>query len=456
MSIPQSAEGTVENYSQLVQFLEGGCKVHTDWGIGTEHEKFGYDKKSFSPLPYEGETSIFSMLSGLRDTYGWEEVRENKKLIGLKRGGSNISLEPGGQLELSGAIFKNVHQTCNEVSNHLSEIKMIADNIGAGFIGLGASPDWSENQMPMMPKGRYELMTPYMGKVGTHGKKMMYRTCTVQVNLDYSSEKDMIRKMRAGVSLQPIATCLFAASPFFDGKPNGYKSWRSAIWRDTDSSRTGMVPFVYDKGFGFEKWVDYALDVPMYFVYRDGKYLNALGKSFRDFLEGKLDILIGQKPSLSDWADHLTTIFTEVRVKNFIEMRGADGGPWASICALPAFWVGIMYNSGALDEILDLTKDWSDFDREKLNQDVAKKGFEANIRGVPVHKVCKKVLEISRRGLVERAISNSSGGRRDEAHFLDPLFEIVEARQTLADKLLENYWGRWEKDLRRIYLEHSY
>ena len=456
MSIPQSGGEAIENYSQLVKYLEDGCKNSTDWGIGTEHEKFGYKKKDYSPLPYDGSISIYEMLVGLRDTYGWGEVRENGKLIGLKRGGANISLEPGGQLELSGAIFKNVHQTCNEVSNHLSEIKMVADHIGAGFIGLGASPDWMENQIPVMPKGRYKLMTPYMSKVGTHGTKMMYRTCTVQVNLDYSSEKDMIRKMRAGVSLQPIATCLFAASPFFEGKPNGYKSWRSAIWQNTDKSRTGMIPFIFDQGFGFEKWVDYALDVPMYFVYRDGKYLNALGESFRDFLNGKLEILKGTKPLVSDWADHLTTIFTEVRLKNFIEMRGADGGPWASICALPAFWVGITYSSDSLDEVLDMTKDWSHSDRENLRKDISLKGFDANIKGVSVHNICKKVLEISRKGLVNRAISNSSGGRKDEAHFLDPLFEIVEAKKTIADKLLENYWGSWKKDLNRLYLENSY
>lgn len=456
MSIPQSAQGTIESYDQLVQFLEDGCKKPEDWGIGTEHEKFGYIKDNYAPLPYDGKASIFSVLESLRDTYGWKEVKENNKLVGLKRSGANISLEPGGQLELSGAIFQNVHQTCSEVSNHLSEIKMIADQFGVGFIGLGASPNWTESQMPVMPKGRYELMTPYMQKVGAHGTKMMYRTCTVQVNLDYSSEFDMIRKLRAGIALQPIATCLFAASPFFEGKPTGYKSWRSEIWRSTDDSRTGMIPFVFEEDFGFEKWVDYALNVPMYFVYRDGKYLNALGKSFRDFLEGKLDILKGEKPRLSDWADHLTTIFTEVRVKNFIEMRGADGGPWSSICALPAFWVGLTYSSVSLDEVLELTGDWDKFDRENLRKDVAKKGFDAQIQGMTVQDICKKVLEISKKGLLQRAIPNPSGGRKDETHFLDPLFEIVEKKQTIADMFLENYQGKWGKDLTRIYLENSY
>ena len=456
MSIPQEGQGVVESYEELVNFIESGCKVPENWGIGTEHEKFGFDKKSFLPLPYYGHTSIYSMLSGLRDTYGWEEIMEDSKLIGLKRSGANISLEPGGQLELSGAVFENVHQTCNEVSQHLSEIKMVADNIGAGFIGLGASPDWDEKQMPMMPKGRYELMTPYMEKVGEHGKKMMYRTCTVQVNLDYSSEKDMIKKMRVGVALQPIATCLFASSPFFEGKPTGYKSWRAKIWQHTDDRRTGMTPFVFDEGFGYEKWVDYALDVPMYFIYRDGKYINALGKSFRDFLNGKLDILKGEKPKLSDWADHLTTIFTEVRLKNFIEMRGADGGPWASICALPAFWVGICYSSGALDDALELTKDWSDLDREKLRRDVSVQGFDAKIKGISLQEICRQVLQISKKGLLDRAKPNSSGGRKDETQFLEPLFEITESKATLSDRFLAKYWKEWNKDLSRVYLEYSY
>lgn len=309
MSIPQSGGGPITDQSQLAGYLEAGCKPKDDWRIGTEHEKFGYCKDTLKPLPYDGERSIRAMLEGLRDTYGWAPVEEGGNLIGLEKDGANVSLEPGGQLELSGAPLETIHQTCDEVNEHLREVQDIADRIGAGFIGLGAAPEWSHEDMPMMPKGRYRLMTDYMGRVGTHGTQMMYRTCTVQVNLDFASEADMVQKFRVALALQPVATALFANSPFFDGKPNGHKSWRSRVWRGLDDARTGMLPFVFEDGMGFERYVDYALDVPMYFVYRDGKYIDALGQSFRDFLQGELPALPGEVPTLSDWADHLTTIF---------------------------------------------------------------------------------------------------------------------------------------------------
>ena len=327
MSIPQSGGGPIEHRDQLAGFLEAGCKPRIDWRIGTEHEKFGYCHDTQKPLPYEGPRSIRAMLEGLRDSFGWAPVEEAGKIIGLVKDGANVSLEPGGQLELSGAPLENIHQTCDEVNEHLRQVKAVADRIGVGFIGLGAAPIWRHEDMPMMPKGRYRLMTDYMDRVGTHGKQMMYRTCTVQVNLDFSSEADMVQKMRVGLALQPVATALFANSPFFEGQVNGHKSWRSRVWRDLDADRTGMLPFVFDEGFGFDAWVDYALDVPMYFVYRDGVYLDALGMSFRDFLDGKLPALPGEVPTLSDWADHLTTIFPEARVKKYIEMRGADLAP---------------------------------------------------------------------------------------------------------------------------------
>ncbi|MBR9842633.1 MAG: glutamate--cysteine ligase, partial [Rhodobacteraceae bacterium] len=309
MSIPQSGGGPIEHHSQLAEYLESGCKPREEWKIGTEHEKFGYCKETLKPLPYEGERSILAVLEGLRDGHGWSPVEEAGKLIGLEKDGANVSLEPGGQLELSGAPLDNIHQTCDEVNRHLADVKDISDKIGVGFIGLGAAPVWGHEEMPQMPKGRYRLMTNYMDKVGTMGKSMMYRTCTVQVNLDFGSEADMVQKLRVALALQPVATALFANSPFFDGKVNGHKSWRSRIWRDLDPARTGMLPFVFDEGFGFESWVEYALDVPMYFVYRDGEYINALGQSFRDFLKGELPALPGETPTLSDWADHLTTVF---------------------------------------------------------------------------------------------------------------------------------------------------
>ena len=317
MSIPQSGGGPIEDYAQLADYLAQGCKPKDQWRIGTEHEKFGYCKDTLLPLPYDGPRSIKAILEGLRDRFGWSELSEAGNIIGLTKDGANVSLEPGGQLELSGAPLSSIHETCDEVNTHLREVQSIADEIGARFIVLGAAPQWSHEQMPMMPKGRYRLMTDYMGRVGTHGTQMMYRTCTVQVNLDFGSEADMVQKMRVAVALQPVATALFANSPFFDGKKNGHKSWRSRIWRDLDAARTGMLPFVFDEGFGFEAWAEYALDVPMYFVYRDGKYIDALGQSFRDFLKGELPALPGETPTLSDWADHLTTIFPEARVKKF-------------------------------------------------------------------------------------------------------------------------------------------
>ena len=398
MSIPQSGGGLIEHYGQLAEYLNAGCKPKEDWKIGTEHEKFGYVKDSFAPLPYDGRCSIKAMLQGLRDTYNWSEILEGGNIIGLTKEGANVSLEPGGQLELSGAPLDSIHETCDEVNQHLSEVRDIADKIGAGFLGLGAAPEWSHEEMPMMPKGRYKLMTDYMDRVGTHGTQMMYRTCTVQVNLDFSSEEDMIKKMRVGLALQPVATALFANSPFFDGKLNNHKSWRSRVWRDLDQDRTGMLPFVFEQDFGFDAWTEYVLDVPMYFVYRDGKYIDALGQSFRDFLKGKLPALPGEKPKISDWADHLTTVFPEARVKQFIEMRGADGGPWRRLCALPAFWVGLMYDQDSLDSAWDICKTWDASTREEMRIAASEDGVSANVNGISMLSLAKDLVDISRSG----------------------------------------------------------
>lgn len=396
MSIPQSGGGPIEHHDQLAQYLADGCKPKEDWRIGTEHEKFGYIKDTLEPLPFEGKQSIVAVLEGLRDRYGWSEVREGGHLTGLELNGANVSLEPGGALELSGAPLETIHGTCDEVNDHLRQVKDISDEIGVGFIGLGAAPTWMHEDMPLMPKGRYKLMDAYMGKVGTMGRTMMRRTCTVQVNLDFGSEADMVQKLRVALALQPVAVALFANSPFFEGKPNGHKSWRSRVWRDLDPARTGMLPFVFEDGFGFEAWVQYALDVPMYFVYRDGKYIDALGMSFRDFLKGQLPALPGEKPTLSDWADHLTTAFPEARIKKFIEMRGADGGPWRRLCALPAFWTGLMYDQGALDAAWDLVKDWDAETREGLRVAASVDGLQAQVGDVSMMDIARASLEISK------------------------------------------------------------
>lgn len=456
MSIPQSGGGPIEHFGQLAEYLADGCKPEADWRIGTEHEKFGYCKDTLNPLPYEGDRSIKAMLEGLRDRFGWSEIQEAGHIIGLEKDGANVSLEPGGQLELSGAPLESIHQTCDEVNVHLREVQDVADGIGAGFIGLGAAPIWTHEQMPMMPKGRYRLMTDYMGRVGTHGTQMMYRTCTVQVNLDFGSEADMVKKFRVALALQPVATALFACSPFFEGKPNGYQSWRGRIWQGLDADRTGMLPFVFEDGMGFERYVDYALDVPMYFVYRDGVYIDALGMSFRDFLKGELPALPGEMPTLSDWADHLTTIFPEARIKKFMEMRGADGGPWRRICALPAFWVGLMYDASALDAAWDICKDWSEEERETLRVDAAKLGLKAEIKGRSLLEVASDVLAISKAGMEARAFTGADGLLPDETHFLNALHEIVDRGESPSDELLARYNGPWAGDLSKIYGEYSY
>ncbi|KIN62121.1 Glutamate-cysteine ligase [Sulfitobacter noctilucicola] len=456
MSIPQSGGGPIERHEQLAEYLADGCKPKSEWRIGTEHEKFGYCKDTLKPLPYEGERSIRVMLEGLRDKHNWAPVEEGGKLIGLEKDGANVSLEPGGQLELSGAPVETIHETCDEVNTHLREVQEVADEIGVGWIGLGAAPVWTHEQMDLMPKGRYKLMNDYMGRVGSMGRVMMRRTCTVQVNLDFGSEADMVQKMRVAVALQPVATALFANSPFFEGKPNSYKSLRSMVWRNLDAARTGTLPFIFEDGFGFERWVEYALDVPMYFVYRDGKYVDALGMSFRDFLEGKLPALPGETPTLSDWADHLTTAFPEARMKKFIEMRGADGGPWRRLCALPAFWVGLMYDQTALDGAWDLVKDWTPAQHDALRVAASVDGLQAKVSGINMHDIAREAVALSEAGLKARGKVGAGGMVPDETHFLNALKESIETGKVPADEMLEDYHGKWNGDLSKIYADYSY
>ena len=456
MSIPHAGDGFFEIPVHMVEYLASGCKPKSDWRIGTEHEKFGYCKDTLKPIPYSGERSILTVLEGLRDEYGWAPILEAGYLIGLSKNGANVSLEPGGQLELSGAPLETIHEACDEVNTHLREVRSVADRVGVGFIGLGAAPTWHHEDMPVMPKGRYKLMTDYMDQVGSMGKSMMYRTCTVQVNLDFASEADMVQKMRVALALQPVATALFANSPFFEGKLNGHQSWRSRIWRDLDADRTGMLPFVFEDGFGFEAWVDYALDVPMYFVYRDGKYLNALGQSFRDFLKGQLPALPGQIPTLGDWADHLTTIFPEARVKQFIEMRGADGGPWRRLCALPAFWVGLCYDQTALDAAWDLVKDWDAETREKLRVAASQNGLNASVDGIELSALSKEVVALAHRGLELRARKGANGLLANETHFLNALHDTLASGKSPADELIDLYNAEWQQDVSPIFNAMSY
>jgi glutamate--cysteine ligase len=443
MSIPQSGGGPIEDFAQLAELLASGCKPKADWRIGTEHEKFGYLTDTHAPLPYAGERSISALFAGLEARFGWTPVREAENIIGMTRNGANISLEPGGQFELSGAALANLNEGAAELQTHLDEVRALADPLGIKFMGIGAAPEWSHDTMPVMPKGRYRLMTDYMGRVGTHGTQMMYRTCTVQVNLDYASEADMVKKLRVALALQPVATALFASSPFFDGKLNGHKSWRSRIWRGLDDSRTGMLPFAFDEGFGFQAYVDWVLDVPMYFVYRDGKYINALGQSFRDFLKGELPALPGEKPTLSDWADHMTTVFPEARVKKYIEMRGADCGDQAHIDALPAFWVGLMYDQTALDSAWDLVKGFDTGTREALRVQASVKGLQAEVDDIKLIDLARAAVGLSHAGLAARGM--------DEQRFLAPLVKNLATGKTQADRWLELYNGAWNGDLGHIY-----
>jgi glutamate--cysteine ligase len=443
MSIPQSGGGTIEHVHQLADYMASGCKPKADWRIGTEHEKFGYIADSLLPLPYDGPASIRAMLEGLSDAFGWEPVLEQGNIIGLTKNGANVSLEPGGQFELSGGMMENIHQTAAELDSHMAEVKVIADRIGVRFMGVGAAPIWTGAQMPVMPKGRYRLMTDYMGRVGTHGTQMMYRTSTVQVNLDYASEADMVQKLRVALALQPVATALFASSPFFDGKVNGHKSWRSRIWRGLDDTRTGMLPFAFDEGFGFQAYVDWVLDVPMYFVYRDGKYINALGQSFRDFLKGKLPALPGEQPTLGDWADHMTTVFPEARVKKYIEMRGADCGDEAHINALPAFWVGLMYDDAALDAAWDLVKGLDTETREGLRVAASVAALKGEAGGVKLHDLARAAVALSQSGLAARGLG--------EERYLAPVVASVARGEVQADRWLRLYDGAWGGSLAPLY-----
>ncbi len=454
MSGPSAVkDDPIEGRDQLVGYIAAGGKPVADWRIGTEHEKFGFRLDDLRPPTWEGEQGIGALLEGLT-RFGWDRVEENGKLIALLRDKASVTLEPAGQLELSGAPLETIHETCSEVTSHLREVKTVADELGIGFLGMGFQPKWSRADMPWMPKGRYRIMRDYMPKVGQLGLDMMTRTCTVQVNLDYADEADMVQKFRTSLALQPVATALFADSPFTEGKPNGYLSYRSHIWTDTDADRTGMLDFVFEDGFGYERYVDYLLDVPMYFSYRGGTYHDLSGQSFRRFLDGGLAALPGAKPTLTDWADHMTTAFPEVRLKKFLEMRGADGGPWSRLCALPAFWVGLLYDQTSLDAAWDLVKDFTRDERNALRDGVAKHALKLPFRGGTLHELAIEAVRISAHGLRRRARLNANGA--DESIYLEPLLEILDAGQTPAERKLELYHHQWNGSVDPLFREFAY
>jgi glutamate--cysteine ligase len=448
---PTKISPPIESRDQLIASFAKGEKPIEKWRIGTEHEKFVYALSDHHAPSYEEPGGIRDLLKAL-EGYGWTPVVEGGNVIALNGADGSVSLEPAGQFELSGAPLDNLHQTCAETGRHLEQVKAIGEKFGIGFLGLGMWPDKTRDELPRMPKGRYGIMLRHMPRVGTMGLDMMLRTCTIQVNLDYESEADMAKKFRVGLALQPLATALFANSPFTEGRPNGMLSYRSHIWSDTDPARTGMLPFVFEDGFGYERYAEYALDVPMYFVYREGKYIDAAGLSFRDFLQGKLSVLPGALPTLDDWTDHLSTAFPEVRLKTFLEMRGADGGPWGRICALPALWVGLLYDGSALDAAWDLVKDWTIEERQALRDAVPKLGLDAPIAGGgTLRDIAGEVLDISHSGLAAR--SRLDGGGSNETGFLDPLRVVVRSGKVPAEILLEKYHGAWNGDVSKVYDE---
>jgi glutamate--cysteine ligase len=446
----------IETREDLVAWFEAGSKPRSHFRIGTEHEKFVFTVDGHNPVSYEGRRGICALLEGMQHLLGWEPIIEAGNIIGLfdVTGGGAISLEPGGQFELSGAPVETVHQTCSELMAHLAQVKEIARPLGIGFLGLGMTPNWSLAQIPMMPKGRYRIMTAYMPKVGGLGLDMMYRTCTVQTNIDYSSEADMVKKLRVSLALQPVATAMFANSPFTEGKPNGFLSFRSEIWRDTDADRSGMLPWAFEPGMGFERYVDYALGVPMYFVKRGERYIDVAGQSFRDLMAGRLQALPGERATVSDWANHISAIFPEVRLKRYLEMRGADGGPWRRLPALPAYWAGILYDDDSLDAAWDLVKDWSAAERQKLRDDVPRRGFAARVGGQSVLQLAKTTIALADKGLARRRRLDVRG--QDETRYLRQIEDYVARGITPAEELLEKFHGPWGHSVEPVFKEYAY
>ena len=445
----------VTDRAQLIEWFAEKGKPKSAWRIGTEHEKFLFRKDSFKPVAYEGGQGVGELLRLLEEQYDMQPIIEKGLIIGLKSDdGGSITLEPGGQLELSGAPLESLHETCAETGAHLRQMREITQQLELCMLGVGFQPLWQRRDISWMPKGRYKIMREYMPKRGQLGLDMMLRSCTVQVNLDYEDERDMVRKFRTSLALQPIATALFANSPFKDGQPSGLKSTRAEAWTDTDPDRCGVPGFVFDDDFGYARWVDYILDVPMYFLHRGEDYLDVSGLSFRDFMAGSLPGFEGQFPSMADFEDHVTTAFPEVRLKGYLEMRGADGGSWGNICALPALWVGLLYDDGALDAAESLIKGITASDVEAARMAVAKDGLQAEMAGRSVHKIAHEVLEIAEAGLKSRKLLDSKG--EDERKYLAPLQEIVKSGKTYADEMLDKYYSAWDEDITHIFKEYHY
>jgi glutamate--cysteine ligase len=443
----------VQSRDALAAWFEAGCKREGSLRIGTEHEKILFYRAGHAPVPYAGDRGIRALLEGMNARLGWERIEDGGHLIGLfdEEGGAAISLEPGGQFELSGAPFETAHETADELQRHLEIFWSVAEPFGLSALTLGMSPKWTVAETPTMPKSRYDIMRRYMPSVGTRGLDMMFHTATVQTNLDFRDERDMVLKLRVALALQPVITALFANSPFTEGKLNGFLSARSEIWRDTDADRTGLLPFAFDPGMGFERYVDYALDVPMYFLKRGSTYIDVAGASFRDLLAGRLAAAPGERATIADWANHLSTIFPEVRLKRYLEMRGADVGPQARIVAMTALTSGLFYDSGALSAAWALVEEWTAGERQALRDEVPKLGFAATIRGRALRDVACDVVAIARGGLKRRAKLNARG--EDETVWLTPLEAIAESGRSPAQEWIERFENPWRRSVEPAFTE---
>ena len=444
----------IESKDQLIEFIRSGEKNPANFKIGTEHEKFVFNLSNNKPVKYDGEKGIKDLLTNLEE-FGWKTIKEGNNIIALSRsdalGGGSITLEPAGQFELSGAMLETVHDTIKEIIEHKSQISIVGKKLNLGFLSLGFTPNWKREEIPVMPKERYQVMKRYMPTKGDHGLDMMFRSCTSQVNLDYSSEEDMIKKFRISLLVQPIVTALFANSPFKDGKLNNYKSYRSEVWKDTDPDRTGILPFVFKDNMGYESYVNYALEVPMYFIYRDGNYIDLAGSSFKDFIEGKLDRVSNYSASIEDWELHLTTIFPEVRLKTYLEMRGADAGGVEQICSLSAFWTGLLYDNNSLNKAEKLFNDINVSELAEVRNLVPKEGLNCVVGKYNVYNLASEVIELSFQGLKSRNKLDIEGN--DETKYLRPIIEIMKDKENSADKLIRKYNSEWNKDIMKIYEE---
>ncbi len=435
----------VESVEELVAHLRSGEKPRERWRVGTEHEKIGLYEDTHAPVPYEGERGIGALLRRVAAEDGWNPLVEGPHVIGLEKAGASITLEPGGQMELSGAPLRTIHETCDEFHAHLSLMKRVCEPMRIVFLGLGIHPLHGVERIPVMPKARYRIMRRYLPTRGSLALEMMFATATVQANFDYSDEADMVAKMRAALGVSPIVSALFANSSVSEGKANGFITRRLHIWTHTDPDRCGMLPFAFEQGFGYREYVEWALDVPMFFIVRNGAYQPAHETTFRRFLQQGFR---GERPTLADFDRHLTTLFPDVRLKRIIEVRGADAVPPGLTCSLPALWKGLLYDPEALKQAAALVSGYDAETREAARSDVARRGLSARYGGEPVLELARQLAAISREGLAR--LAHAGRRDRDETGFLDPVFAQLELAASPGSLVVERWEGEWARSVERL------